>query len=258
MMRRGRFTAALLAAAVALPALVASPVAAGKPVVDLLPDLQMAPLFNLYVSTAPGGKKKLRYGTLVENVGDGPIEVRGRRRRGDEMTRVRQYIYRDDGSGYSVLKPGAEIYYAGDGHDHWHVEEVVVSRLTAMPGTTAQARKGRKLNFCLVDSSKMNTDVPPNQAPFPHYFGCGNSASQSVTMGISVGWGDIYGPELAYQAVDVTGLPVGNYKLCATVNKEGVWTEKGNNSVNNYYWVELALNPKQNTVSVTNEGNTAC
>jgi hypothetical protein len=127
-----------------------------------------------------------------------------------------------------------------------------------MPGTGGKARNGRKLNFCLVDSTKMTSNVPPNQPVNPHYFGCGNSASRKVTMGISVGWGDLYGPELAYQAVDLSGLPAGNYKLCATVNKAGVWTEKADNTSNNRYWMELALNPASNSVSVTNEGPGAC
>jgi len=258
-MTRRRISTAILAAIVAVPAMFVSPAMAGSPVVtDKLPDLRMAPLFNLYVSTTPNGKKRLRYGTLVQNVGDGAFEVRGRNRVGDEMTRIRQLIYRSDGSTRTVLKPNAEMYYAGDGHDHWHVEEVVISKLTPMPGTGGTRRQGKKLNFCLVDSSKMNSDVPPNQAPSPHYFGCGNEFSQSVTMGISVGWGDIYGPELAYQAVDVNGLPAGNYKLCAQVNKQGTWKEKADNSSNNYYWMELSLNAAANSVSVTNEGSTPC
>jgi len=258
-MTRRRITAALLAAIVSVPALFAMPAMAGTPTATaLLPDLKMAPLFNLYVSNTQKGKKRLRFGTLVQNVGDGALEARGNKRVGSEMTRVVQYIYRSDGTGYTVLKPKAEMYYAGDGHDHWHVEQVVTSKLTPMPGTGGTQRPGRKLNFCLVDSSKMTSDVPPNQAPFPHYFGCGNKSSRAVTMGVSVGWGDIYGPELAYQAVDVTGLPVGSYKLCATVNRKGVWTEKADNHANNYYWVVVELNPSAGTVSVTDEGTTPC
>jgi hypothetical protein len=257
-MRGKRFVMAFLIAAVAAPAAMVTPAAAGSPVSDLLPDLKMAPLFNPYVSTTPGGKKRLRFGTLVQNVGDGALEVRGKRRVGDEMTRVVQVVYRSDNTTRRIVKPTARFFYAGDGHDHFHLERFIVSRLTPMPGTGGAERRGRKIGFCLVDSTKMNSDVPPNQAQFPHYFGCGSSSSQSVMTGISVGWGDIYGPELAFQAIDVTGLPAGNYRLCATVNKAALWTEKNNNASNNQYWMELALNPATNSVSVTNEGSSAC
>ena len=52
----------------------------------------MAPLFGLTVNTTTHGNKRLRFGTIVYNVGDGPMEVRGKNRSGLEMTRVRQWF----------------------------------------------------------------------------------------------------------------------------------------------------------------------
>jgi hypothetical protein len=257
---RLRIAIALLAAVIATPAAFAAPVFAGPVNPDLLPDLQMAPLFNLYVSTTPGGSKRLRFGTLVNNVGDGAIEVRGKRRVGNEMTRVVQYVYRGDGTGHAILKPNATLHYSGDGHDHFHIERFIRTTLKPMPGNPAsiKERRGRKLGFCLVDTLKLYTNVPPNATANPAYFGCGNSTSQHVRMGISVGWGDVYTPELAFQAIDVTNLPAGAYKICATVNPAGLWTEKGSNSANNSYWLELNLDAANNQVSTTGSGDTPC
>ena len=259
-MTRFRIAIALLAAVIAMPATFAAPAFAGTPSPDLLPDLQMAPLFNLYVSTTPGGKKRLRFGTLVNNVGDGAIEVRGRKRVGNEMTRVVQFVYRGDGTGHAILKPDARMHYSGDGHDHFHIERFIRTTLKSMPGNPGgtKERRGRKIGFCLVDSLQMHSNVPPNAASTPAYFGCGNSLSQYVQMGISVGWGDVYTPELAFQAIDVTDLPAGSYKICARVNPGGLWTEKGGNFANNSYWLELSLDAANNDVEVTGSGSTPC
>lgn len=259
-MTRLRMAVALLAAMMAMPAAFATPVFAGSANPDLLPDLQMAPLFDLYVSTTQAGRKRLRFGTLVNNVGDGAIEVRGKKRHGDEMTRVVQFVYRGDGTGHAILKPNARLHYSGDGHDHFHIERFIRTTLKSMPGnpSASRERRGRKIGFCLVDTVQMQTNVPPNSTSNRAYFGCGNSSSQFVKMGISVGWGDVYRPELAFQAIDVTGLPAGAYKICATVNPSGIWTEKGSNSANNSYWMELSLDAANDQVAVTGSGDTPC
>jgi hypothetical protein len=257
---RLRITIALLAAVIATPATFAAPVFAGPANPDLLPDLQMAPLFNLYMSTTTAGRKRLRFGTLVNNVGDGAIEVRGKRRVGKEMTRVVQFVYRGDGTGHGILKPNATLHYSGDGHDHFHIERFIRTTLKPMPGNPvgSKVRRGRKIGFCLVDTVRMFNNVPPNATSNPAYFGCGNSRSQHVQMGISVGWGDVYTPELAFQAIDVTGLPAGAYKICATVNPAGLWTEKASNSANNSYWLELNMDAANDEVEVTGSGDTPC
>jgi len=162
----------------------------------------------------------------VFNVGDGPIEVRGRARKGDEMTRIRQWIYRSDGTSRGVLKPDAEIFYARDGHDHFHVARFIVVRLRPNPGTVASD--------------------------------CGWQQSCRVTLGVSVGWGDYYPPEFTFQSIDASGLPQGSYRICATVNPKGIWTEKNNNFANNSYWMDLDLNVASNQLTVTGTGETAC
>jgi hypothetical protein len=193
----------------------------------------------------------------VYNAGDGPLEVRARDAANGEMGRVLQAIKRSDDTWRKVLKPDARVFYAGDGHDHWHIARFNRAKLTALPGTPATELRLRKIGFCLVDSFTM-TEPPPNTPPQRAYTGCGVEQSTNVKMGISVGWGDIYGPETKFQEIDVTGLPAGDYRLCTTTNLKGMWTEKGDNADNNSSWVDLALDVAHNDVTVTGDGETPC
>ena len=229
---------------------------------DLLPDMRMAPLYSIQLATTPSGGKKLRFGTIGFNEGDGALEVRARGRDGRELLKVTQWVYRSDGTGHAIGKPKARVFYAGDGHDHWHVERFMAVRLTALPGTATNPqpnRRIRKIGFCLVDSTVLHgAERPPNTADTPAYTGCGSLESRRVTVGISVGWGDNYPPEFTFQAIDVTRLPAGHYRICATVNPKHIWTEKNNNFANNSYWMDLDLDVANDNLAVTGAGATAC
>ena len=220
---------------------------------DLVPDLEMAPIFDLEVRTTASGHKKLRFGTTVYNVGDGPIEVRSRNPSGGVMQRVVQAIKRSDGTWHRILKPDAEVFYSGDGHDHYHVARFNRVTLTPLPGTpTSAERRVRKIGFCLVDTHMMPSP-PPNTPAVRAYAGCGTKASASVTMGISVGWGDVYSADTRFQSIDVTGLPAGAYRICATANPRGIWTEKSGNFSNNSSWIDIELDVANNTAEPIGE-----
>ncbi len=231
----------------------------------LLPDLRMAEPYDLQVTKTSGGFYKLRFGTIMWNVGDGPLEVRANGRSGNAMTEVVQIVHRTDGTTRRKASTGS-VFYSGDGHDHWHVGSVVVVRLGPVPGSAPTDppvdRHLRKIGFCLVDSLR----APPGELRPPNsparykygYLGCGNRDSTKIKFGISVGYGDVYQPFFAHQAIDITNVPTGTYRLCATVNPEMIWREKAANATNNSYWFDIALNPVARTVSVIAGGLSAC
>lgn len=252
-MTRLRLLIALLATTLSMPAAFASPALAAPN--DLLPDLQMAPIYGVQLTTK-SGRKRLRFGTIVYNVGDGAIEVQGRKRVGNEMSRVSQWIYRADGSRREVVKPDARMIYSGDGHDHYHVARFIVARLTRTDGS-ADERPLRKIGFCLVDLLPM-PGRDPGEIVDAAYRSCGSTKSIRVRMGISVGWGDDYAPDRPYQSIDVTKLPAGSYRLCATVNPKGIWTEEDNDRANNSYWLDVELDAANNDMTVIGGGSTAC
>jgi hypothetical protein len=225
---------------------------------DLLPDLRMGNLYDLKIKTTSSGKKRLRFGTIVWNVGEGPLEVRATDRDGKSMGRVDQWITNAGGGGRRVLKPEARVFYAGDGHDHWHVQDFVGVDLYLKSAPDTR-RRLQKLGFCLTDLRHM-ADPPANSPKRPGYSwrGCGNRKNDKVRMGISVGWGDDYPPSVAYQLINITGLPKGVYRLCATTNPDGVWRELANNMSNNSFWYDLGLDPARGTFRIRAKGHTAC
>jgi hypothetical protein len=251
-MTRNRFGTALFVALLLTPLLTVTPVSARTG--DRFPDLEMAPLNQLALATVEG-HKAIRFMTIVYNVGDGPMQMRAKRRVGNELKRVFQIITNQDGTTRRIRKYGAQVFYSGDGHDHFHIARFNVVRLTPAPGNTytMTERRLRKIGFCLVDSIR-KSPAPPNQAPSPSFYSCGYSGSTFVRTGISVGWGDIYSPSTAFQDIDVSGLPDGNYRLCATVNPLGVWTEKGKNYANNSTWTDVHMDQANNVLEKINEG----
>ena len=266
-MARQRNLRVALALGLALAVIVPSVALAGSPAPpkDQLPDLRMAKLYSVQIRTSSTGRKKLRFGTIAYNVGDGPLEVRGRARSGSEMGEVYQWIANDQGGGREVLNPAARMFYSGDGHNHWHVQGFIHMQLF-LKSSPSTVRRLKKIGFCLVDLRKYPKALP-NTAPERVYpaSGCGVKSWQTIGpptrargMGISVGWGDDYEPQFTHQAIDITGLPKGTYRLCATANAKWLWAEKGNNRANNYFWYDLSLNPAKSRFTILAKGRTAC
>ncbi|HEY8135416.1 MAG TPA: hypothetical protein VIF08_05185 [Candidatus Limnocylindrales bacterium] len=255
------------ALALPIPAAAAHPIGLesgpGAGVEDLLPDLRMADLYDIHLQRARSGDLRLRFGTIVWNLGRGPLEARIRGRDGREMTDVRQIIYRSDGATRSVDRPNLFAFYSGDGHNHWHLPGFVVVLLTAIPQSgqpvPTEIRRLRKIGFCLTDNFRAPDELrPPNSAPraFYSWTGCGKRNATKLKMGISVGFGDEYKEWFAHQLVNVTGVPAGSYRLCATPNQGGDWLESDN--LNNSSWTDITMNPSTMTVTILRQGTGDC
>jgi hypothetical protein len=234
----GKRSAALISVtAVALTLALNRPGAAGA-VADRLPDLGMARLgdFSIDTTTIPG-HRLLRFTTVIVNVGKGPFQTVGSRQ--DTSTTqmaVKQRIANDAGSYRDVNTPTV-MFWAGDGHNHWHVRDVegyVLDRLD----NGRRVGTGAKHGFCYFD----NTPFRLWLAGAPSYSvfgGCGTQADLTVTTGLSVGWGDTYPAGIAFQWIDVTGLRSGRYRLTATADPANWFAET--NNANNATWVDLRL-----------------
>jgi hypothetical protein len=218
--------------------------------VDLLPDLRMARLYGMDLQTTPGGRTRLRFGTIGWNVGDGPIEARGRRNAaGDLVMRVTQRIYNSAGGHRDRLTAAVMIYDTGDHHDHWHIRQFTAVQMHRRGRPRGNVYGLRKIGYCLLDARRM-VSPPPNSPAQPAYLSgaCGSRASTRVRTGLSVGYGDDYPPHYAHQWMDITGIAPGIYRICTTIDPLDEFVEK--NERNNQRWTDVRIRLATRTVRV--------
>ena len=147
----------LIALVGAMAALVSSGSAATG---DRLPDEAMTNLrsFHIDTTTMPG-HTLLRFTTESVNIGAGSLELRGSRPDTSTPTMsVVQRIY-DDGGGFRDVSVPSFMFWAGDGHDHWHVNDFVSTELDRTDNGV-KVGTGAKQGFCLSDSAAFDTSLP--------------------------------------------------------------------------------------------------
>ena len=116
--------------------------AAAVPAETLRPNLQMLRLHDWHIENV-GGRRLLRFTTIFVNRGPGPFELRGARTsRSDTTMAFDQVLYRADGSRFR-RSTQAFGKYAGDGHDHWHVQNVVTYEAWALSNPQRDAARGQ-------------------------------------------------------------------------------------------------------------------
>ncbi|MGZ8512860.1 MAG: cell wall-binding repeat-containing protein [Candidatus Limnocylindria bacterium] len=216
---------------------------------DKLPDLRMAPLTNFYTETS-GGERRLRFRTIMTNEGVGPLEVRGIRDSfAQAHLRTRQAIH-DTGGGVRLVDSRALMEYAVDGHDHWHVQGVMLYQMWSADGIT---RRGTKVGFCFLDSYRYNLALPgaPQSQVYPEHV-CGDRGDLTNRMGLSVGWGDDYPANFAYQWIDITTLAPGDYTVQARADEQNWYLES--NETNNCAYARVRITATNGPVQVLGSG----
>jgi putative cell wall-binding protein len=237
-----------MAAVVVLSALGVRPAAAAT---DRLPDLRMANLSSFRTEHS-GGERRLRFTTIMTNEGAGPLEVRGTRASLDEAhLRTRQAIYNTDG-GARLVDSRALMEYAADGHDHWHIQGVMLYQMWSNGGVV---RRGTKVGFCFLDSRPWILSLPnAPQSGVYREAACGDSGDLSNRMGLSVGWADEYPANFAFQWIDISTLPPGDYTVQARADEQNWYVES--NDTNNCAWARVHIAATDGPVSVLSSGRT--
>src|SRR5215212_89778 len=223
---------------------------------DLLPNLGMSKLTNIQIKKcadttgdcAFAGQLQLRFDTRIVNTGAGAFEARGSRPDTSTPTMsVTQRIF-DDTGGYRDVPTTAQMYYAGDGHSHWHLKDLETYTLTRLDNGT-KVGTGAKEGFCFFDNYRFGSTADP------FYTNCANRQPDvlTVTTGLSRGWGDKYGYSTVGQYIDVTNLTSGRYRLTTTGDETNQFKES--NETNNSTWAAVQL--KGGKVSVLRYGPSA-
>lgn len=234
--------------ALAASLVVIAPPAPAAAASDRLPDLRSAKITDLRITRTSSGRKLLRFTTEIRNYGAGPFEIRGNRQRTGTPFDIDQIISRSDGATRRV-QTAASVRYAGDGHDHYHIRRFATYHLWSTRGT----QQDSKIGFCFFDTNARYLSLPraPRSAQYRES-GCGNRSSLSTRSGISVGWGDRYPWNFAFQYIDITGLPSGSYTLRVATDLFGQFLESS--ETNNCAYARLTISGS--TVRVVGSGTT--
>ncbi len=236
-------TVGLLCAVAFATVVVVLALAQSKPAraaTDILPDLRMAPLADLQIRECAdtsgdcdfAGQRQLRFDAIIVNVGAGRFEARGSRSTTSTSMTVSQRIY-DDAGGSRYRSTTAQMYFAGDGHTHWHLRDLESYELIRLDNGS-KVGTGAKGGFCFFDNYPFGSSQPR------FYTSCGvDPSALEQSMGLSKGWGDIYGKNTVDQFIDITNLTSGRYKLRATADKPN-WFSESNNR-NNFTWVNIQI-----------------
>lgn len=105
--------------------------------------------------------------------------------------------------------PQNESFSYSECHMHYHFDGYAEYRLIDDNGNDVAF--GHKQAFCLLDSSRWDTDDPTVATESKYWCGF---------QGIQRGWSDVYHTRLSCQFIDVTDTPPGNYTLRITLNNE--------------------------------------
>jgi subtilisin-like proprotein convertase family protein len=219
--------------------------AGALPGADLLPDLivdgpSIATEFLIDRSRIPGATL-LRMPTVIPNIGQGPLEIRGGEANSDGSQNVYQRIQQSDGT-FRERLAGTFVFHPM--HAHTHFEDFAHLRLRARnpDGSVGSVvREGAKISFCLVDIQAYDLSLPGAPAA-RGYSGCGPER-----QGISVGWADVYDRNLDDQWVDITGVTPGEYWVEVITDPSNSMLES--NESNNSAFIPYTVEDVDNSIA---------
>jgi hypothetical protein len=140
--------------------------------------------------------------------------------------------------------------WAGDGHNHWHVRNMMYYDLWGPGGNYREAKVG----FCFLDSTPINLSLPgARQSSYYQESQCDGMTRTNIRVGISIGWGDNYPWNFVYQWVDITGIQPGTYTLRSIVDPLNHFLEA--DETNNCTWLRVRI-PATGNLTILSSGQT--
>ncbi len=193
-----------------------TPDEAGRLVPDVVAVLPGTVHYDTRRSPRRGTRRLLTFSGTTVNNGAGPLIVRTERGQlGTGRLTARQVVNRTDGRRVLAGRPLVLRYVTAGGHGHFHLQDFMRYELRTLDGR--RVRRDRKQGFCLGDrfdnTGPTRLPAEPASAVFRSRCGLGRPGLTSLTMGISVGFGDDYPAGLEGQFIDITGLAGGRYML---------------------------------------------
>jgi hypothetical protein len=208
-----------------LPGLPATAAPAGTP---HLPDLQsVIPLDGMSITYDSTGRV-FRYTHVVANFGDGPLEIQPSYDPASDTAVGVQRIYSHNSGGtWSVAEQrpivGRFVYHAVHGHYHYPLAEFGLFSVSPDGSVGAPVVMSPKVGFCIADSAQFDGSLPHVGAFAYSGEAC---TDPRATLGISVGYGDIYDHRDDGQSIPADALPDGTYWFRSVADPDNFLAEK--------------------------------
>lgn len=182
---------------------------------ELLPDFDQRAPSRLVVSGT-----RLSFASATDNIGDGPIWIRGSRPAPGVPMVARQLVELSDGTTRTYEDAGWLRYTPEATHDHWHLMFFQRSEIRTAAGDVLV--RDRKTGFCLADHTPAARRRVANFRPPRFLDDCEASQPGALTteQGSSPGYTDLYPPWFHGQSLDLAGIPAGDYVLVHRANAD--------------------------------------
>jgi hypothetical protein len=169
---------------------------------------------------------KMKFSATSWNSGNGKLELVPRSPQTDPTTGqtkqpVDQRVYCSGGSYYDRPAGSAEYHPA---HNHVHFNDYANYMLEEDTASPQSPRKGTKTTFCIMDTTAVNIQLSGASASAV-FSTCPTQDPDFNTQGMSVGWGDTYGANLAGQNLFIGDLAPGMYRLRQVFDPKGLLLE---------------------------------
>lgn len=174
----------------------------------------------------------LRFEGYVTNLGEGPLDISGNPQLTDPADAtshdVWQRVRTTTGDWVKLTKPPVR-FETDDGHDHFHLMEIVAYSLWDEAGTT-RILPGKKVGFCMLDVESLperhsNPGEQAYEKSSVENCRADEPEADFLRMGVTEGWRDVYKSDVTFQWVDVSDLSPGHYRLAAESDPHDIVVE---------------------------------
>ena len=185
------------------------------------------------------GRVLFRFDALLANLGDGPFEVFETTDSQTQIQDVYQHIY-DSGGGFTSTLMGSFLIQDPPPFGHLNLESLALYNLRHVEpgnGVGDVVASFAKTSHAVVDSTAINRSLPGAPA---------NRVYDSISanpLGVSVGYGDLYGRNIPTQRIDITGIAPAQYWLEVVVDPLGYVQETDETNNTARILVDLSLMP---------------
>jgi hypothetical protein len=203
---------------------------------ELLPNIRALPPTAIAMLNATS----MKFSATSWNSGDAKLELIARNPETDPVTQqvkqpVDQRVYCSGGAFYDRPAGKAEYHAA---HNHVHYNDYANYILEPAEGQIQNPRQGTKTTFCIMDTTGVNPQLKGASGSAVFNW-CPTQDPSFSTQGMSVGWGDTYGANLAGQSLLIGDLQRGMYRLRHVFDPKNLLLEKADDDNQSCRLVEI-------------------